>query len=190
MSADIAALATEVASLKRRLRLYGRALVAGAALSIGGAMVFAAAPLHSQDSRLTAQEITLVDAQGQARVVLSGENGIALMNSALAFYNEAGQRRLLANVADDEPSIYFLDREGRARMYLDVNYREEPRIGLNDRALKLRVLTTVDFRKNVGLFSLNDDDGKRRAVLSADNDTGSLTFLDEEGRVMTRMQAR
>jgi hypothetical protein len=107
-----------------------------------------------------------------------------------SFSRSAGDCRRSRSEGGGEPSIYFLDREGRARMYLDVNYREEPRIGLNDRALKLRVLTTVDFRKNVGLFSLNDDDGKRRAVLSADNDTGSLTFLDEEGRVMTKIQTR
>ena len=149
--------------------------------SLRSAALFAAAPLQSQASRITAQEITIVDSSGKARGTWAGDTGIVLSNSALTLNNALGERRLLVNVADDEPTVYFLDKAGKTRMYFDVSAAGAARLGMSDSQLKQRVFLTVDDQRNPALI-LNDEAGNRRMVLNVEKDEPIHAFYDEIGR--------
>jgi hypothetical protein len=177
---DLDALIAEVTALKRRMRIQVRALAAVSALCVGAAVLFAAGPLHSQAQKITANEITLVDANGATRGVLSGDSGIGLVDSALAFYNAAGERRLLVDVADNEPTIYLLDAQGRTRLFLDVNAAGEPRLSLNDDKPQSRIQFKVDDGGIPGML-LFDEEGRRRYLLNLESGEASENFFEAGG---------
>lgn len=180
-SRDLDVLASEVASLRRRVRLYGRMLAATCTGAAAAAVLFAAHPLSSQATRIVAQEITLVDQSGRTRGVWSGDEGIALHDSALALYNTDGARRLLVNTAGNEPTIYFLDAQNRARMFFDLDATDQPRLGMNDDQGRQRLFLSVDARRIPALL-MTDEDGKRRLLVNVENGEPTQNFIDADGR--------
>jgi hypothetical protein len=183
---DVEVLIAEVRALKRRLRAYGRALLASVALGAGAAVLFVTTPLQSQVQTITASEITIVDSNGNKRGTWSGDGGIVLNNSTLALYSAANVRRMLMNVADDEPTLFFLDAGGKARMYMDVNAKNEARMAMVDDQNKLRLLLSADGQHNPGL-SFYDAAGKRRWLANVENDAPHQYLYDANGSLRVYM---
>lgn len=177
---DAQTLIAELDALKRRMRFYGRSLAAVAAICAGAAALFMAGPLHSQATKLVVQQLDIVDASGATRAVFSGENGLGIYNSALAFYNAANQRRMLFNVSDNEPTIYFLDDAGKTRMYMDVSAAGASRFSMADDQNKQRVFITVDAQK-IPAVILNGEDGNRRFVANVEKGEPTMGFYEGNG---------
>lgn len=178
---DIDALIAEVGALRSRLRLYGRMLAATCAACAGAAALFVTSPLQSQGTKLSLNEITIVDASGKPRGVWSGDTGLAIYDSAMALYNAKSERRMLFNVADDEPTIYFLDAAGKTRMYMDVNAAGAARFSISDKDVKQRIFMTVDNQK-IPAIILNDEAGKRRYLINVEKDEPTQSYFDADGK--------
>jgi hypothetical protein len=135
------------------------------------ACVFGGAAATQSSDTLTVKSLTVSsDKPGECKVVISGERGVQLSDSA-------GRTRMRLVVDDKNGSqVYFFDPEGKTRMALFAD-EVDSTVVFRDPAGKGRMRLSVD--KDGPSIGLNDASGKTRAQL------GCVSLKSPTGQVAT-----
>lgn len=125
---DMELLSARLRTLERNFRWMKRAVAIGCCLIVGGGLTAQVAPRVGQvlrapaediqrpaapvEDEVRAHQITLVDRNGRDRASLVADNAGTVF---LIMSDTKGKTRVNLSVANDGPSLQFLDPSGRAR---------------------------------------------------------------------------
>jgi len=171
-----------IAGLERSVR---RLWIAVAALLLaGGALATGAGTTREE---LSVRELTITDAEGQGRIVLSA----SAEGGTLSHFDAQGRLRISQGIEPDgKASIALLDPNGAKRIGAAAFADGDAGIAILDRSEKVRIQLITEADGLAGSVQLDPQGRKRIETFAAADGRALQSFLDPFGGVRLQLGTR